>query len=81
MISCLFDNSHSDGCEVILYGTLSCVFLMISDADHLFTDQSHQYVFFGKAGGMLDALPIFNRNVWSVVTELRILDISSSSKI
>ena len=54
---------------------------MISDADHLFTDQSHQYVFFGKAGGMLDALPIFNRNVWSVVTELRILDISSSSKI
>ena len=39
VISCLFDNSHSDVCEVILYGTLSCIFLMFSDAEHLFTDQ------------------------------------------
>ena len=35
VISCLFDNSHSNRCEVISQ-VLICISLMISDVEHLF---------------------------------------------
>ena len=35
--SCLFDNSHSDRCEVISYCRPDLHFLMISDVEHLFS--------------------------------------------
>ena len=36
VISCLFDKSHSDGCEVISHCGFYCICLMISDVEHLF---------------------------------------------
>ena len=32
----LFDDSHSDRCEVISYGVLVCISVVISDVEHLF---------------------------------------------
>ena len=37
IISCLFDNSHCDRCEMILSVVLICTFMMINDVEHLFT--------------------------------------------
>ena len=37
LLCCLFDNSHSDGGKVIyLLVVLICIFLTISDVEHLF---------------------------------------------
>ena len=33
-ISCLFDDRHSDKCEVIIFVVLICISLMISNLDH-----------------------------------------------
>ena len=37
VISCLFDFSHPDRCEVIFHMVLFCISLMLSDIGHLFT--------------------------------------------
>ena len=36
VICFLFDNSHSDRCEVISHMVLICISLMINDVEHLF---------------------------------------------
>lgn len=36
VICCLFDNDHSDRCEVIAHGGFDLHFLMICDVEHLF---------------------------------------------
>ena len=37
LVICLFDNSHSDRCEVISHVVLICISLMINNVEHLFT--------------------------------------------
>ena len=36
VISCLFDNSHSNRCEVISHWGLICISLMVTDVEHFF---------------------------------------------
>ena len=35
-ICCLFDNSHSENCEVISHSSFNCISLVISNIEHLF---------------------------------------------
>ena len=72
VISCLFDNSHCDKCEVNLFGVLTSISLMIGDTQHLFMcllaicmsylEKSLAYFFF--------FLAYFLIRLFSVVVEL-----------
>ena len=46
VISGLFDDSHSDRCEVISHCSLICISLMANDIEHLF--MCHSYILFDK---------------------------------
>ena len=47
VVSCVFNVSHADRCEVVSHCVLICVALMISD-EHLFMCVGHLHVFFFK---------------------------------
>ena len=48
-IFCIYDYSHSSGCEVVFIVVLICIYLLTNDTEHIFHVLfGHLYIFFGE---------------------------------
>ena len=78
VISYLFDDSHSNSCEVVSHCGFDCISLMLSDVEHLF--MYRLYVLFWKMSLQLPC-PFFNQNILVFVYELYEFFILTPSRI